>query len=157
MPKRLFRFLSRSRDDIAADIRDEFAFHLDMRVEDLMRAGISEPEARRQAREEFGDVARGARVCAAQSVTIERQRLTTRLMTELRQDAWYGLRLLGRSPGFSLVAVLTLALAIGGNTTIFSLVNALILRPLPAQAPQELVRIYTGQSQTSWLETARCG
>ncbi|HEX2493246.1 MAG TPA: ABC transporter permease, partial [Steroidobacter sp.] len=149
--KRLFRFLSRTREDIAADVQDEFAFHLDMRVEDLMRTGMAESDARRQALEEFGDAARGARACLAQGATIERQRLLTRIVTEFRQDTWYGLRLLGRSPGFSLVAVLTLALAIGGNTTIFSIVSALTFRPLPAHAPHELTRIYTGQSQTSWL------
>lgn len=149
--KRLFRFLSRSRNDIAADVQDEFAFHLDMRVEDLMRTGMAESDARRQALEEFGDAARGAQACVAQGATIERQRHVSRIFAEFKQDTWYGLRLLGRSPGFSLVALLTLALAIGGNTTIFSIVSALRLRPLPAHAPHELVRIYTGQSQTSWL------
>jgi predicted permease len=154
MPKRLFRFFSRSRNDIVTDVRDEFSFHIDMRVEDLVRAGMPEADARRQALDEFGDVERGLRACAAEGATIERQHLVSRLISELCQDAWYGLRLLRQSPGFSAVAVLTLALAIGGNTTIFSVVNALAFRPLPARAPHELVRVYSGQSQTSWLNYA---
>ena len=55
-----------------------------------------------------------------------------------------------RSPGFSIVAVLTLALSIGGNTAIFSVVNALALKPLPARNAEEIVRIYTAESLTSW-------
>ena len=66
---------------------------------------------------------------------MERQRTLARLISELRQDATFGARLLRRSPGFSTVAILTLALAIGGNTAIFSIVNALALKPLPVRGP----------------------
>jgi predicted permease len=74
----------------------------------------------------------------------------TRLLGELRQDFWYAVRLAGRNPGFSAVVILTLAVAIGGNTAIFSLVNALALKPLPVRAPNEIARVLTGESQTSW-------
>jgi putative ABC transport system permease protein len=149
--KRLFSFVVRSREDIRDDVDEEFAFHLDMRVDDLMREGLSESEARSQALGEFGSQSRGARACAREGLTVERQRTLARLISELRQDATFGARLLRRSPGFSTVAILTLALAIGGNTAIFSLVNALALKPLPVRAPEEVVRVYTGQSMTSWL------
>ena len=148
--KRLFSFAARSRDDIRDDVQEEFAFHLDMRVADLMSDGVSEPDARAQALREFGNQARGAQACAREGLTVERQRTLARLVSELRQDATFGARLLRRSPGFSTVAILTLALAIGGNTAIFSLVNALALKPLPVRAPEDVVRVYTGQSQTSW-------
>ena len=95
-----------------------------------MQAGLSEPDARRQALHEFGNQSRGARACAREGLSVERQRTLARLVSELRQDAIFGARLLRRSPGFSTVAILTLALAIGGNTAIFSLVNALALKPL---------------------------
>ena len=149
--KRLFRFADRSRDDIRGDVHEEFAFHLDMRVDDLIKEGLSEADARARALREFGNQASGAAGCASEGVTVERQRTLTRLVSELRQDARFGLRMLGRSPGFSTVAILTLALAIGGNTAIFSLVNAIALKPMPVTAPQDVARIYTGESQTSWL------
>ena len=149
--KRLFGFVARSHKDVHDDVQEEFAFHLDMRVDDLMRDGMAEPDARAQARREFGDLARGAQACAREGRTVERHRTVARLASELRQDAKFAMRLLRRSPGFSTVAILTLALAIGGNTAIFSLVNALVLKPLPVRSPQEVVRIYTGESQTSWL------
>ncbi len=147
----MFSFVARSRQDIHDDVQEEFAFHLDMRIADLMQAGLSEPDARAQALREFGNQSRGAQACAREGLTVERQRTLARLVSELRQDATFGARLLRRSPGFSTVAILTLALAIGGNTAIFSLVNALALKPLPVRAPAEVVRVYTGQSQTSWL------
>jgi putative ABC transport system permease protein len=149
--KRLFRFAARSRDDIRDDVQEEFAFHLDMRVDDLMKEGLSETNARAQALREFGSQTRGTHACAREGLTVERQRTLARLVSELRQDATFGLRILGRSPGFSTVAILTLALAIGGNTAIFSLVNAIALKPMPVTAPQDVARIYTGESRTSWL------
>ena len=75
----------------------------------------------------------------------------TKLASELRQDGAFALRLLRRSPGFAAAAVLTIAVAIGGNTAVFGVVNALGLKRLTVRAPQQIVRIYTGQSQTSWL------
>jgi predicted permease len=148
--QRLFRFVTRSADEIRDDVDDEFAFHLDMRIEDLMNAGLSEAEAEAQAQREFGDRVRGLRLCAQEGATVERQRTVRRLLSEVRQDAVFGARLFSRSPLFSMVAILTLALAIGGNTAIFSLVNALALKPLPVREPEEIVRVYTGESHTSW-------
>ena len=148
--KRLFRFVTRSRRDIHDDVQEEFAFHLDMRIADLVNGGMSEPDARSQALREFGNQTRGAQACAREGMNVERQRTMVRLASELGQDASFGARLIRRSPGFSTVAILTLALAIGGNTAIFSLVNALALKPMPVRAPEEIVRVYTGQSQTSW-------
>jgi len=142
----------RSADDIRRDVDEEFAFHLDMRVEDLMSRGLAESDARAQAEREFGDRARGLRLCAQEGATVERQRSVRRLLSEARQDVTFGARLFSRSPTFSTVAILTLALAIGGNTAIFSLVNALALKPLPVRAPGEIVRVYTGESHTSWLD-----
>jgi predicted permease len=70
--------------------------------------------------------------------------------SELTQDLAYGLRLIRKNPGFSTVAILTLAVAIGGNTAIFTAVNALVLKPPRVQDPERLARIYPGQSRMSW-------
>jgi predicted permease len=83
-------------------------------------------------------------------VRSKRQPRLVRLLAELRQDSAFGLRLLARAPGFTVTVVATLAVAIGGNTAVFSLANALFLKPVPVRSPEQLVRIYSGQSGMSW-------
>ena len=132
-------------------MQEEFAFHLDMRVDDLMREGLSEAEARAQALREFGNqAARRAGVRRERGRPWNDRERWRGSSANLRQDATFGARLLRRSPGFSTVAILTLALAIGGNTAIFSLVNALALKPLPVPRPGRSRPRLHRQSQTSW-------
>jgi predicted permease len=140
--KRLFAFSTRSREEVRTDIRDEFQFHLDMRADDLMRDGLSEAEARARAAREFGSQGAGAIGCAARDDRIERRRRLSNVAADIKQDAMVGLRLLGRSPGFAAVAILTLALGIGANTAIFSALDAVLLRPLPYPAPERLVEVF---------------
>ena len=72
------------------------------------------------------------------------------MIDDIRRDVTFGLRLIARHPGFSAIAIATLAVAIGANTTVFTVVNALLFKPLPVAAPQALSRVDTGQSQVSW-------
>jgi predicted permease len=139
--KRLFRFSTRTRDEVQADVADEVAFHLDMRTEALMREGLGEAEARAQASREFGNRDSGARRLAADGARLERRRHGAQLVAELGRDAAIGLRLLGRSPGFTAVAILTLALGIGANTAIYSVLDAVLLRPLPYPEPDRLTMV----------------
>ncbi len=140
--KRLFAFPFRRRDEIRTDISDEFRFHLDMRTDELMRDGLTEADARTQALREFGNLSAGADACARHDDRVERRRRFGQTAEELKQDAIIGLRLLGRSRGFAIVAILTLALGIGANTAIFSALDAVLLRPLSYQQPDRLVDVF---------------
>jgi len=73
------------------------------------------------------------------------------MLDDIRRDVVFGFRLIARHPGFSAIAVATLAVAIGANTTVFTVVNALLFKPLPVAAPHRLARVDTGQNQVSWL------
>jgi predicted permease len=140
--KRLFAFSTRTREETRTDIRDEFQFHLDMRVDELTRDGLSEADARAKATREFGSQPAGEIGCAQHDDRIEQRRRLSNIAGEIKQDTVIGLRLLGRSPGFAAVAILTLALGIGANTAIFSALDAVLLRPLPYPAPDRLVEVF---------------
>jgi putative ABC transport system permease protein len=148
--RRLFRFPSRSRTDVRNDVQDEMAFHIESRGADLIAAGLDPKEARDRARREFGDMSRASAALVAAGTALERRRGTARLLAELAQDARYAWRLIARNKGFATAAVLTVGVSVGGNTAMFSVVNALFFQPLAIRAPHEIVRIYTGESTVSW-------
>jgi hypothetical protein len=118
--KRLFRFTWRSRTEIAQDVTTEFDFHIDERIRALVESGMPPAEAHAQALREFGNIAAGARGCAAIDARSETRRRVGRTLADLGQDLRYGMRLVRRNPGFALAAILTLGVAIGGNTAVFS-------------------------------------
>jgi len=118
----------------------ELNFHFDRLVEKYMRGGMASEEALRQARMTFGGMAQVKEDC--------RRAWGTALLETLVQDIGYGARLLVRNPGFSTAALLTLTLGIGATTSIFSLVDAVLLRPLPYRGSQRLVEIYEDHSDS---------
>jgi putative ABC transport system permease protein len=124
---------SRQRDD---DLRAEMQSHLDRATRDRIARGIPVDEARREALREFGNVAH------AHEVTREQWGWTW--LEQLGQDVRYGIRSLRKDPGFTAIAILSLALGIGANTAIFSLMDAVALRSLPVRHPEELVAITNG-------------
>ena len=128
---RLRSLLRRSREE--AQMREELDLHIEQLTREYAASGMSEPEARLAARREFGSV----------EVTKEQCRDMRRVnwIDDLIKDLTYAFRLLTRSPGFTLAAVLSLGLGIGANTAIFSLVDAVLLRMLPVQDPQQLVEV----------------
>lgn len=133
--------------DPRADVRDEFAFHLEQRAEALMAAGVPEADARAQARSQFGDLPGATAVCAEIGARRVRRLRWREWLGTLQQDLAYALKGMRRSPGFTVAAILTIALGIGANTAVFSLLNALLFQPLDAVRPAELVRVYTSEGR----------
>ncbi len=145
---RAFRVL-RYRSDLAKEVREEVDLYLELREEELIRSGLGVEEARRAARAAFGDrrriEAQVVRLRARGRRRVERRELMGAVMGDLRHSA----RALARRPGFTAMVVLTLALGIGGNVAIFSVVNGVLLRPLPYPAPERLVQVYETNARSS--------
>src|ERR1700739_4776250 len=121
------------RDTVESEADAELRFHFEQQVEKHLKSGLSREEAARRARIQFGG--------HEQLKEEIREARGVNLIETLFQDIRYGLRILGRTPVISCVAVLSLALGIGANTAIFSLIDTVMLRLLPVQKPEELTQV----------------
>jgi predicted permease len=120
-------FRNRRYDDISVSIKE----HIDERIDELMEEGMSRDDAERTARRDFGNV---TLLCERSREVWQRQRLESLLV-----DLKHVCRRLARSPGFAVTVVLTLAIGIGANTAVFSVLNSVLIRPLSYPEPQQLV------------------
>src|SRR5688572_29709112 len=133
---------------VEREVDAEFAFHLEMRIAENVAQGMDPAAARAEAIRRFGDVDRITAACRDLGRERDRAMRLTDWLSELRRDAWYALRHLRANPGFAAVAVVTIALGIGTATTIFGIVNAVLLRPLPFHEPDRLVRVWESNPGT---------
>lgn len=136
--------------DVSGEIDEELQFHLEMTEQELVAAGRSSDEARREALRRFGRLDDHRSACLdvhqRRKARVRRRRALVGLGLELKQT-WRGLV---RRPGFTLAAILTLGLGIGLTTAIFSLVDGILLQPLPFHEPDRLVRLYTANDGQGW-------
>src|SRR5580698_3567856 len=125
-------FLRRSR--VESEMETELRFHMEAYVEDLVRGGVSLEVAMRRARVEFGGVEQVKEEC--------RDARGTRWLEDFFQDIRFALRMLRKNPGFTAVALLTLALGTGATTVMFTVVNGVLLKPLSYPEPDRIVALH---------------
>jgi predicted permease len=121
---------------VNTEMEEELSSHIQLRADDLERSGLPRPEAERRARIEFGGREKYKEEC--------HQALGNHFIETLIQDLRFSLRMLRKSPGFAIAAVLTLALAIGANAVVFGMLNGLLLRPLNVPRAQSLYAVQRG-------------
>ena len=148
-----FRVL-KSRDDFERGMSEELRFHVDQYMADLIRAGVPPPEAARRARIEFGSLNSTQEEC--------REARGLQPFDELRRQLRHAGRTLRKTPRLTATALLTLAVCLGANLTIFAVVDSILLRPLPFPAPDRLVTVFNtypkagvlrdGSSTTNYYE-----
>jgi len=127
--------------DPDSDLEDELSFHLEMRIRELVDEGLSDVEARAEARRRFGDVGRIRAQCRRIRREGETHVKRAAYLDELRRDLVYGIRQLWAARGFAAIAILTLALGIGATTSIYSVLRAVVLRPLAFEDSERIALV----------------
>jgi putative ABC transport system permease protein len=135
------RYVRFWRSNVGEDVDDEFTFHVQERVDDLVARGMNPTAARDEALRRLGDLNQLKQTCRTLAEEQETHMRRSESIGVLKQDAIYALRLMRAHPSFTAAIVLTLALGIGATTAIFSVVNAVLLRPLPYADAERIVAL----------------
>jgi len=148
-PKSWRRHLRAWGPDPDADVAEEVAFHLENRIQDFIRRGMTREDAQREARRVFGDVDHiSSELRAMGRKRLKRARRAS-YIDELQQDIRQALRSFARRPGMTAIVVLTLGLGLGVTTAVYALFDRVVLNPLPVRAPEELISVHERSSPTS--------
>ena len=144
--RRLWRMLALFRKSrLERELEDEVAAHLELAERDALARGLTAAEARREARRQFGGI--------EQMKEAHREDRSTLWLENLSKDARYGVASLRREPVFAAVAIAVLALGIGANTAMFSVVDGVLLKPLPFPDPERIVLVWEAPTPTSTNST----
>ena len=139
--RRILKLGPRTKSDARAELSAEFAHHLALREAELVRGGLSAEAARAEAQRAFGDVDAALSRCLAEDLEKMDTNRRAAFLDELKQDVRFGVRQLLRDPAFAVLAIATLALGIGLNAAVFTIVDALFIKRLPYPAPEQLVAV----------------
>ena len=151
--RRLIRFPWRSRVRVRRDIEDEFQFHLDMRIAELRARGVPPDTAHSEALRRFGDMSDAREYCRTMDEHSIHEQQRRDVLAELGSDLRFATRQMRRSPGFTTLAIITLALGIGATTAIFSVVNRLLLDPIPYPDGDRIVNLNRSNLQGNMYVT----
>jgi len=127
------------RQHVESELDREMRYHLERQVEENIAAGMNAREARERATRVFGGVSQIGEEC--------RDMRQTQYIDDFLQDLRYAVRMLGKSPAFTVVIVLTLALSIGANSAIFSVIDGVLLKPLPYPQAERIARVFYGSAE----------
>ena len=139
-----------NRQKFEGDLEQEIRFHKELRQREYQNSGIDQDSARYAAQRLFGN--------DTLLKEVSREMWGWRWLEVLLQDIRYGLRMLAKNPGVTMAVLLSLALGIGANTAIFSLLNAVVLKALPVERPEQLVQFsetYSQGDENSWIQIRR--